>query len=73
MKRGFCQTVKWDCHFFFLANLKFVLGMQAKRAKKKPVDVFWILSEADIPNGLEFVEDEKNSGHYFLAVTKQKA
>ncbi len=51
-------------------NLKFVLGMQAKRAKKKPIDVFWILSEADIPSGLEFIEDKKNSGHYFLAVTK---
>lgn len=34
-------------------NLKFVLGMQAKRAKKKPIDVFWVLSEADIPRGLE--------------------
>jgi hypothetical protein len=52
------------------ANLKFVLGMQAKRAKQKPVDVFWVLSDADIPAGLEFVEDESNSGHYFLAVTK---
>lgn len=46
-------------------NLKFVLGMQAKRAKRKPIDVFWILSEADIPNGLEFAEDEKIANTIF--------
>lgn len=52
-------------------NLKFVYGMQTKKAKKKPVDIYWILSEADIPPGLEFVEDKSqpDSRHYFLAVT----
>ena len=53
-------------------NLKFVMGMQAKRAKKKPIDVFWILSKADIPEGMKFVPDERNDGHYFLAVTKEQ-
>ncbi|AQT62370.1 hypothetical protein B0D95_09775 [Cellvibrio sp. PSBB023] len=50
-------------------NLKFVHGMFSKG--KKPVDVFWVLSEADIPPGLKFVEDETNQGHYFLTVTEQ--
>ncbi|HRH75950.1 MAG TPA: hypothetical protein PK129_01275 [Cellvibrionaceae bacterium] len=45
--------------------------MQTKKGKNKPIDVYWILSEADIPPGLEFVEDmsQQGKGHYFLAVT----
>lgn len=44
----------------------------AKRAKKKPVDVHWVLSESDIPTGLEFIEDHDGSpGHYFLAVIER--
>lgn len=50
-------------------NLKFVHGMFSKG--KKPIDVFWVLSEADIPPGLKFVEDETNQGHYFLTVTER--
>ncbi len=53
-------------------NLKFVYGMQKKRKKsQKPVDVYWVFSEADVPHGMEFIEDKNNSGHYFLAVTKK--
>ncbi len=51
------------------SNLRFVLGMYAKREKKKPIDVFWVLSEADIPLGLEFVQDDKKPDHYYLTVT----
>jgi len=50
------------------SNLKFVYGMFAKGTK--PVDVHWILSEADLPHGLMFVEDNDNAGHYFLTVTE---
>ena len=39
--------------------------------KKKPVDVFWLLSEADIPPGLKFEPDVDNPGHYFLTVTEK--
>lgn len=61
---GLSFSSTWD-------NLQFVYGMQIKKAKKKPIDVYWILSEADIPPGLEFVEDmsQPGKGHYFLAVT----
>lgn len=52
------------------SNLKFVYGMYSKRSKKKPVDIYWVFSEADLPPGLEFIEDKTNQGHYFLAVTK---
>ena len=52
------------------SNLEFVFGMYAKRAKKKPVDVYWVLSEADLPLGLKFEEDNNSSGHYFLTVTE---
>lgn len=54
------------------SNLKFVHGMQTKRTKGlKPVDVYWILSEADIPPGLKFEEDKTNPSHYFLTVTEK--
>lgn len=54
-------------------NLRFVYGLQKKKAKqKKPVDIYWVLSEADIPSGMEFIEDSDNDGHYFLAVTKEE-
>jgi len=47
------------------------MGCSKKRSKKKPVDIHWVLSEADIPLGLAFVADKGNSGHYFLAVTER--
>lgn len=61
---GLSFSSTWD-------NLQIVYGMQTKKAKNKPIDVYWILSEADIPPGLEFVEDmsQPGKGHYFLAVT----
>lgn len=75
----FCLDEKWvlpnpEMGLSFSAtweNLKFVYGMFKKRAKKKPVDIHWILSEADIPAGLAFVSDKDNDGHYFLAVTER--
>ncbi|UUA74609.1 hypothetical protein [Cellvibrio sp. QJXJ] len=50
-------------------NLKFVHGMFSRG--NKPVDIYWVLSEADIPPGLKFVEDKTNKGHYFLTVTER--
>ena len=58
---GLSFSGSWD-------NLKFAHGMVSR--KKKSVDVYWMLSEADIPPELKFVEDESNPGHYFLTVTK---
>ena len=52
-------------------NLVLAYGLYKKKAKKKPVDIYWILSEADIPPDLAFVVDTKNSGHYFLVITKR--
>ncbi|MFS1525623.1 hypothetical protein ACL7TT_16170 [Microbulbifer sp. 2304DJ12-6] len=63
-KMGLSFSSTWD-------NLKFVYGMFKKRAKKKPVDIYWVLSEADIPPGLAFKQDSENSGHYFLAITER--
>jgi len=60
---GLSFSSTWD-------NMEFAFQMQLKRAKKKPVDVYWILSEADIPIGLKFVKDDKRDGHYFLTVTE---
>lgn len=75
----FCPDEKWvlpnpEMGLSFSAtweNLRFVYGMFKKRAKKKPVDIHWVLSEADIPKGLAFVADKDNDGHYFLAVTER--
>ncbi|MCL6272180.1 hypothetical protein M3P05_19860 [Sansalvadorimonas sp. 2012CJ34-2] len=53
-------------------NLKGVYKM-VSRGKRKPVDVYWVLSKSDIPDGLAFVQDRKpkKKGHYFLAVTRE--
>ena len=54
------------------SNLKFVHGMPSKRSKgKESIDVYWLLSEADIPPGLKFEEDKTNPSHYFLTVTEK--
>ncbi|MFT7561208.1 MAG: hypothetical protein ACI93R_003133 [Flavobacteriales bacterium] len=63
-QKGLSFSASWD-------NLKFVYGMFKKRAKKKPVDIHWIISETDIPPGLKFVPDESNADHYFLTVTER--
>jgi len=56
---GLSFSASWE-------NLKFVHGMQMQKAKeKKAIDVYWVFSEADIPKGMEFVEDKDNDGHYF--------
>lgn len=59
---GLSFSASWD-------NLKFVHGMLSRG--QKTLDVFWLLSEADIPPGLKFVEDLENPGHYFLTVTER--
>lgn len=55
-------------------NLKGVYKL-ISRGKTKPVDVYWVLSGADIPAGMAFVEDRKPSnsakGHYYLTVTEK--
>lgn len=53
------------------SNLRFVFGMYAKREEKKPIDVYWVLSEADIPPDLAFVEDAESPGHYFLCAVER--
>ena len=73
----FCIDEKWvlpnpNMGLSFSAtweNLIIAYGMYKKKAKTKPVDIYWVLSAADIPPGLAFIEDKENSGHYFLAVT----
>ncbi len=63
-RMGLSFSATWD-------NLQFVYGMFKKRAKKKPVDIHWVLSEVDIPPGLKFEADKDNSGHFFLAVNRK--
>ncbi len=45
------------------------------RIAGKPVDVFWVLSAADIPGGMSFQPDKRPSksakGHYILTVTEK--
>ena len=69
---GFTKSSNGTFFFIYLEHLKFVHGMQSKRSKgKKSIDVYWLLSEADIPPGLKFEEDKTNSSHYFLTVTEK--
>jgi len=45
------------------------------RIAGKPVDVFWVLSGADIPSGMSFQPDKRPSksakGHYILTFTEK--
>ncbi|WP_444915556.1 hypothetical protein [Microbulbifer sp. TRSA007] len=50
-------------------NLQFSHKMASR--KKKPVDIFWVLSEADLPKHMKFEKDKERDGHYFLTVTKR--
>lgn len=55
-------------------HLKSAHKMVAK-ISGKPVDVYWVLSGADIPSGMAFVPDRRPSksakGHYLLTVTEK--
>ncbi len=54
-------------------HLKGIHKMKSKRNLGKQIQVYWILSAADIPPGLEFVADPKDPQHYLLcAVTGMK-
>jgi len=51
-------------------HLKEKVRMKDKFANGKPVDVYWILEKADVPDGLKFVPDKRNKQHYLLVVTR---
>lgn len=55
-------------------HLKSVHKM-VSRVAGKPVDVYWVLSGADIPSGMSFEPDKRVSksakGHYLLTVTEK--
>ena len=57
-----------------MENLSGVYKMFSRGAEKAP-DVYWVLSEADMPSGLKFEQDRspssKAKGHYFLTVTER--
>lgn len=56
----------------FSANWQHLKGVYKLKASKNPgksVDVYWVLEKADLPPGLKFVQDERDSRHYFLTVT----
>ena len=52
-------------------HLKTIYKMREKRNKGKPISVYWVLQNADIPPGLEFVPDAKNNQHYLLCATER--
>lgn len=45
------------------------------RGAGKPVDVYWVLSGADVPEGMKFQPDQRPSkfakGHYLLTVNEK--
>jgi hypothetical protein len=59
--------------FSHLKNTRKMLSRHAKGFNNPgPANMaWWILSECDIPSGLEFVKDPKNNSHYFLAATER--
>ena len=59
--------------FSHLKSTQKMLARHAKGFNKPgPANVsWWILSKCDMPDGLAFVPDPKDTSHYFLAVTKR--
>lgn len=58
----------------FSANWQHLKGIFKLKASKNPgksVDVYWVLEKADLPPDLKFIQDERDSRHYFLTVTKK--
>ncbi len=53
------------------SHLKDQLKIKNKHNKGKAINVFWILEEADIPEGLKFEADKKDPKHYLLTVTEK--
>ncbi|WP_444927089.1 hypothetical protein ACJJI4_03620 [Microbulbifer sp. TRSA002] len=52
-------------------HLKDQYKLKKKHAKGSQVDVFWVIEKCDLPEGLEFVADERDKQHYFLTVTRK--
>ncbi|WP_445369354.1 hypothetical protein ACH5Y9_09025 [Methylomonas sp. BW4-1] len=54
-------------------HLKGIYRMKSKRNPGKAVDVYWVLENADIPEGLEFVVDptDRKNQHYHLCATRR--
>ena len=52
-------------------HLKDRLKMKSRHAEGKPVNVYWVLEAADIPDGLKFVQDKREQQHYLLTVTEK--
>lgn len=59
--------------FSHLKNTRKMLSRHAKGYKQPgPANVaWWILSKCDMPSGLAFLQDPKDSNHYFLAATER--
>lgn len=49
-------------------HLKGIHRLKSRRNPGKQIPVYWVLSAADIPAGLEFVADAGNPQHYLLCV-----
>ncbi|EKM99980.1 hypothetical protein MXAZACID_07688 [Acidocella sp. MX-AZ02] len=61
-----CHGLSFSAHW---QHLKGIHRLKSKRNPGKQISVYWVLSEMDLPDGLEFVADEKDPQHYLLCVT----
>ena len=52
-------------------HLKGIYKLKAAKNPGKSIDVYWVLEKSDLPTDLAFVQDERDTRHYFLTVTKQ--
>lgn len=53
------------------SNLKDVYKLKGKHNPGKPINIYWVIEAAQLPDGLKFVADRGKKGHYFLTVTQQ--
>lgn len=52
-------------------HLKGVCKLKQRHNPGAAIHVYWVLEEADVPDGLKFEPDSQKKGHYLLTATKK--
>lgn len=63
-QRGLSFSAQWQ-------HLKGKFKMKENHYPNSPINVYWVLQTAEIPEKLKFVVDRKDSKHFLLTVTEK--
>lgn len=53
------------------SHLKDQFKLKRKWNKEKSIDIYWLLGSFELPTGLKFVQDNRDSQHYLLIVCER--